>query len=121
MHYVGVDIIEIARIEKALARWGERFLERVYTAAERELFHHRPAELAARFAAKEAVMKALGTGARGVAWREIEVLWARGGRPVVHLHGRAEARAQKLGLQELSLSLSHCREYALASVVAGAP
>lgn len=121
MYHLGLDLVEIARIRQATERWGERFLRRVYTPAELELCRGRAPELAARFAAKEAVMKALGTGNRGVAWREIEVLanWRK--RPLVFLHGRARRRAQRLGLDELVVSLSHTRDLALATVFGGAP
>ena len=93
MHSVGVDIIEIPRVAEALARWGDRFLRRVYTSREVAFCRGRVPELAARFAAKEAVSKALGTGMRGVAWREIEVCPDRRGKPHVYLHGRARERA----------------------------
>jgi holo-[acyl-carrier protein] synthase len=111
---VGIDIIEVERIRRAVARWGRRFLERVYTAGELELCAARPTSLAARFAAKEAVMKALGGHELG--WREIEVLSGPQGEPVLYLHGRADRRAQELGTR-LSVSLSHCREYAIAAAV----
>jgi holo-[acyl-carrier protein] synthase len=111
---VGIDIIEVERIRVVVARWGRRFLERVYTAGELELYATRPASLAARFAAKEAVMKAL--GASGLGWREIEVLSGPQGKPVLHLHGRALSRANEMGVS-LEVSLSHCRQYAIASVV----
>ena len=114
---VGVDVIEIERVEAALARFGERFLRRVYTAEEAAFCRGRVHELAARFAAKEAVMKALGTGARGVAWREIEVLPNHRGKPLVYLYGRARARAERIGLAGLDVSMSHSREYAVAFVV----
>ncbi len=114
---VGIDIIEIERIKQALDRFGERFLRRVFTPMEVALFRSRPHELAARFAAKEAVMKALGTGARGVAWREIEVLPNRRGKPLVYLHGRARERAQAMGLQGLDVSMAHSRRYAVAMAV----
>src|SRR3990170_8146854 len=91
---VGVDVIEIERVEAALGRFGERFLRRVYTAEEAASCRGRVHELAVRFAAKEAVMKALGTGVRGVAWREIEILPDRRGKPMVYLHGRAADRAR---------------------------
>ena len=110
---VGVDIIEIERVERALERWGERFLGRVYTAVEVAFCRGRVHELAARFAAKEAVMKALGTGARGLAWREIEVLPNRRGKPLVYLYGRAKERAEEIGLTGLDVSMSHSREYAV--------
>jgi holo-[acyl-carrier protein] synthase len=116
---VGVDIIEIERVQQAVDRRGERFLRRVYTEAELALYRDRVNELAARFSAKEAVMKALGTGIRGVGWREIEVLPNRRGKPVIVLHGRAKERAGLLGLKELAVSLSHSRDFAIASVVGG--
>lgn len=115
---VGTDIVEIARIMAALGRFGERFLERVYTPAEQALCRGRPPELAARFAAKEAAMKALGTGRRGVGWREVEVLADMRGRPLLHLHGRAAARAAAIGLRRFAVSLSHERGYAIAVVIA---
>jgi holo-[acyl-carrier protein] synthase len=117
MQCVGVDIIEIARIERAIARWGERFLRRVYTEREIELCQSRAASLAARFAAKEAVMKALGTGIKGAGWQEVETLPNPRGQPVVYLHGRSQSRAEEIGLKGLAISLSHTREYAIASVI----
>jgi len=117
MNAVGVDIIEIERVERALNRFGGRFLARIYTSLEVAFCRGRTSELAARFAAKEAVMKALGTGARGLAWREIEVLPNHRGKPLVYLHGRAAERAERIGLDELDISLSHSREYAVAFVV----
>ncbi len=113
----GVDIIEIERVAAAIARFGERFLGRVYTAVEVAFCRGRVHELAGRFAAKEAVLKALGPGARGVAWREIEVLPNHRGKPLVYLHGRAKERADRIGLRGLDVSLSHSREYAVAFVV----
>src|SRR5581483_4833271 len=91
---VGIDIIEIARVRKVLERHPQRFLDRVYTPEEVAFCRGRIAELAARFAAKEAVMKALGTGARGLAWREIEILPNRRGKPLVYLHGLAKKRGE---------------------------
>ena len=122
MHWVGLDIIEISRIERALERWGGRFLDRIYTENELQFYSRRSESLAAIFASKEAVMKALGTGARmrngaGVGWQEIEVLPDPLGKPIVYLHGRAQKRAQELGMKNLDISLSHSREYAAASVV----
>ena len=120
---VGVDIIEIERVGAVLARFGERFLTRVYSDVEAAFCRGRVSELAARFAAKEAVMKALGTGARGVTWREIEVLPNRRGKPLVYLYGRARERAERIGLSGIDVSMSHSREYAVAFVVghAGEP
>lgn len=113
----GVDIIEISRIRQVLERYGQRFLERVYTPSEIAYCRGRPANLAARFAAKEATMKALGTGVRGVAWKDIEVVRLPSGAPSIKLHARGKRRAQRLAVGEISLSLSHSREYAVAFVV----
>lgn len=113
----GVDIIEISRVGRVLERYGQRFLDRVYTPEEIAYCRGRAPNLAARFAAKEATMKALGTGVRGVGWKDIEVVRHESGAPAIRLHGRAKRRAKRLGLQEIALSLSHSREYAVASVV----
>lgn len=115
---VGVDIIEIERIQRAIMRWDGRFLRRVYTQAELALCAGRVPELAVRFAAKEAISKALGTGLSGVSWREMEILTDGQGKPWIRLHGCAAARAEELGLIEFAVSLSHSREYAIALVVA---
>jgi holo-[acyl-carrier protein] synthase len=114
---VGVDIIEIDRVADVLARHGDRFLNRVYTPDEIVHCRGRISELAARFAAKEAVMKALGTGVRGVGGRDIEVLPNRRGKPLIFLYGRGAARAEAIELRGLEISLTHSREYAIASVV----
>lgn len=118
---VGTDIIEIARIKRSLEDFGERFLRRVYTEREREWYGTRVNELAARFAAKEATSKALGTGIIGIRWREIEVLPTRRGKPVLILHGQAAERARSLGLTDFSVSLTHSRTDAMAFVVATGP
>ena len=114
----GVDIIEIPRIKQTLDRYGERFLKRVFTPDEIAYCRGRAPNLAGRFAAKEATMKALGTGVRGVSWKDIEVIRAESGAPSVKLHGRAKARAERLQVVEISLSISHSREVAVAFVVA---
>ena len=116
--HTGVDLIEIARVKDVLARHGQRFLDRVYTAREQDYCGDRLPELAARFAAKEAVMKALGTGVRGIGWREIEVLANARGKPVLVLHGRARARANRLGFRTLEISMTHERTIACAFTVA---
>jgi len=116
MQHIGVDIIEIDRIEKAIARWGDRFLNRIYTDAELELCRKKPSALAARFAGKEAVMKLLGTGIKGVCWKDIETLSHPSGKPLVNLYGGAQAEAERLGLKGIAISLSHSREYAIAMV-----
>ena len=117
MLVTGIDIIEIARIKDVAERHGERFLKRVYTPGEVAYCRGRAPQLASRFAAKEAVMKALGTGTTGVGWREIEVVRPRGGPPTIRLHGQARRRAETMGLDNLAVSLSHSREFAVASVV----
>ena len=114
----GVDIIEIPRIKQTLDRYGEWFLKRVFTPDEIAYCRGRAPNLAGRFAAKEATMKALGTGVRGVSWKDIEVIRAESGAPSVKLHGRAKARAERLQVVEISLSISHSREFAVAFVVA---
>jgi len=114
---VGIDVIVISRVGKVLDRHGERFLRRVYTAEEAAFCRGRVAELAARFAAKEAVMKALGTGARGLAWREIEILPNRRGKPLVYLHGLAKQRGETIGLHGIDVSLTHEGDLAIAAVV----
>lgn len=115
-HYIGIDIIEIARIKKAITRWGEAFLQRVYTDSELKLYREKPSSLAARFACKEAVMKLLGTGRNGIHWREIETLSHPGGKPLLNLYGGARSQADKLDIKEIAVSLSHSKEYAIASV-----
>jgi holo-[acyl-carrier protein] synthase len=120
---VGVDLIEIARVKRALARHGDRFLERVFTPAEVFYCRGRPSELAARFAAKEAVSKALGVGMRmmardGIDWKDAEIVGDVRGQPLVRLYGRAAERAAELSLTEWAVSLSHTREYAIAFVAA---
>ena len=117
MLITGIDIIEIARISNVLNKYGVRFLNRIYTDSEQRYCRGRAAQLASRFAAKEAVMKALGTCIRGVGWKDIELKRERGGPPYVQLHGRGQARASKMGLSEISLSLSHSNDFAVASVV----
>ncbi len=114
----GIDAIEIDRVRKTLARHPERFLTRVYTETEIAFCRGRVQELAARFAAKEATMKALGTGIRGVGWREIEILADRRGKPLVYLHGRAAKRAEAIGMGQPEVSLTHSRDLAFAFVVA---
>ena len=117
MHHIGADIIEIARIEKAVKRWGESFLQRVYTDSELRLYRRKLSSLAARFAGKEAVIKALGARNKGISWKEIEILSGPGGKPSVRLYGRIQNQAASLGLNKLAISLSHSREYAIAVVM----
>ena len=119
---IGTDLIEISRIERSLAQFGERFLARVYTPREIAYCQSKKQSaesFAARFAAKEAGAKALGTGiSRGVTWREFEVTRIRGHRPELLLHGRAAELAAQLGITRLSVSLSHSRDLSIAVVIA---
>ncbi len=117
MHYIGTDIVEIARIEQAIHHWGDRFLRRVFTDTELEQCRMKSASLAARFAGKEAVYKALGATSQGIGWQDIEILSSSRTVPVVHLHGAALARATELGIEHLAISLSHSREYAIALAI----
>ena len=113
----GIDLIEIERIQGALDRHGQRFLARIYTPAEIELSRDSAPELAARFAAKEAASKALGTGIGPVSWKEIETINKPSGQPVLRLSGRAKAVARAQGFQTWSVSLTHSRGIAAAVVV----
>ena len=119
---VGVDLVRIPRLREVIGRWNERFLLRVFTDGEIAYCRGRRdpvIHFAARFAAKEAGMKALGTGfSLGVQWRDLEVRREPGQRPTLHLSGRAAERANSMGVTRLSLSLSHSRTVALAVVLA---
>ena len=117
----GIDIVEVSRVEAAIARFGRRFLQRIFTDAEIrycESKANRMERYAARFAAKEAGMKALGTGwSGGVAWRDLEVAREPGGRPTLALRGRAAQHAVRLGVKRTSLSVSHIATQAVAQVI----
>lgn len=115
---VGVDIIEISRIQDVLERHGDRFLRRVYTDGELTYAGKRPSALAARWAAKEATAKALGTGIGPVSFQEVEVVCNARGKPELSLHGNAAQLATHLRLSHFALSLSHAADYAVAFVVA---
>jgi holo-[acyl-carrier protein] synthase len=114
----GVDMVELDRLERAIQRHGSRFLRRVYTAAELAQTKGNVASLAARFAAKEAVAKALCTGIGPVTWHEIEILRGPAREPQLFLHGAAQQLSENQGLQTWSLSLSHTKTAAVAFVVA---
>jgi holo-[acyl-carrier protein] synthase len=117
----GVDIVEVPRLAAAIARFGDRFLHRIYTAAEIRYCqskHNRVERFAARFAAKEAAFKAIGTGLRrGVTWHDAEVTRQPGGRPTLVYHGRAAGFAEQLGVKHVALSLSHTEQHAIAHVI----
>lgn len=120
-HEIGVDLVEIERIQGVLRRYPDRFRRRVLTEHENRYCGKRIECVAGRWAAKEAISKVLGLGVRGVGWREIEVLPNRAGQPQVHLHARAAARAEAMGLDEVSVSISHERSMAVAVAIAHRP
>ena len=118
---VGSDICSIKRIEEVYAKYGERFLDRILTSSEKAYALSRKkdflARVAARFAAKEATSKVLGTGFYGIGWKDIEVVRLPSGEPTIKLHGRAVAVAARRGLSGFELTMSHEREYAIAFVL----
>ena len=114
----GIDIIEIARVQAGIARFGERWLNRFFTPAERADCEDQPHRLAARLAAKEAVAKAFGTGIGDIRWREIEIQRGERGRPMLVLHGAAAELAAAMGLRLWDVSLTHTADTAAAVVVA---
>lgn len=114
----GVDIIEIDRFTSAYQRYDQRLLQRLFTSIELAENGENMASLAARFAAKEAVAKAFGTGIGHITWHEIEICRGRSGEPVLHLHGAAQRMAEEYHLNTWSLSLSHSQSHAIAFVVA---
>lgn len=116
-HHIGIDIIEIDRIEAAIVRWEDRFLSRIYTESELKLYGKQIYSLAARFAGKEAAIKALSPQTAPIGWKEIEILSEPDGKPSVRLYGGAKAQAQSLGLERLDITLSHSKKYAVAFVI----
>lgn len=119
---IGTDIVEVVRIGQMIERHGELFLQRVYTEEEIRYCQRRKEYLqhyAGRWAAKEAVMKTLGTGwARGVGWRDIEVCSQKSGQPLLEVHGGAKEVAEQLGIRSILITISHCRAYATATAIA---
>ena len=119
---IGTDIIEVARIGEMIEKHDELFLRRVYTPLEIEYCGGRKSALqhyAGRWAAKEAVLKALGTGwSRGIKWTDMEVSNLMGGKPELRIHGVASDIAEEMGIQEMQISISHCQSYAVAYVIA---
>jgi holo-[acyl-carrier protein] synthase len=117
----GIDIAEVSRIAQAIARFGRRFTERVFTPEEIRYCESKAnliERYAARFAAKEAAMKAIGTGwSRGVGWRDVEVRRLAGGRPIIAFHGRAGEVFEKMGATRAHLSLTHTEQFAMAQVI----
>ncbi len=117
----GIDLAEVGRIRDAIGRHGPRFLERIYTAGERAYVERKANKFeryAARFAAKEAAMKAIGTGWRGgVKWQDFEVSNLRSGKPTLILHGKAAEYAERLGVKHVALSMTHTAEQGMAMVI----
>lgn len=117
----GLDLVEVERIGKALQQFPQRFRARVYTPREVaycERYKNSAERYASRFAAKEAGMKALGTGWRGgIGWRDLEVVRPKGGRPTLEFHGAAARRAAALGVRHVALSLTHTATQAMANVI----
>jgi holo-[acyl-carrier protein] synthase len=117
----GIDIAEVPRIAESIKRFGDRFIRRVFTEGEIRYCDpkaNRIERYAARFAAKEAAMKAIGTGWNlGVAWRDVEVCRMPGGRPTIQFHGKAAEFAAKLGVKHVALSISHTEQFAIAQVI----
>jgi len=118
---MGIDVAEVQRIREVFKSQGERFVRRVYTEAEAvycDQFKNKYERYAGRFAAKEAAMKALGTGwSRGVRWVDVEVMRQRGGRPTLVLHGEARKIADRLGVKHIAISITHTSEQAWAQVI----
>jgi phosphopantetheine--protein transferase-like protein len=111
---LGIDIIKVDRIRRSLERFGSRFSNRVLTPAEQRYVRERPETMAGRWAAKEAVSKVLGLGVRGIGWRDIEIERLPTGQPSVRLHGRAQRRAEQLGMGRIAVTISHESDYAVA-------
>ena len=118
----GIDLVDFPRIEEMVKRHGERFLNRIFTPAEQayaEANKNGTEKLAGRFAAKEAVLKLMGTGWRGkIAWTDIEIVNNPAGQPVVVLEGEVKKIAEKLGIEHVSVSITHTANFAIASAVA---
>lgn len=111
---LGIDIIKVERIRASLERFGSRFTRRVLTPSEQRYVRDRPETMAGRWAAKEAVSKVLGLGVRGIGWRDIEIERLPTGQPAVRLHGRAQVRAEQLGMGRIAVTISHEADYAVA-------
>ncbi len=114
---IGIDIIEIERVRSVLAHHGDRFLQRVFTETEIQQCRGKALKIAGRFAAKEAISKALGTGMHGISWRELEIVQLSTGRPSVRLYGNASAHARELGLSAFDVSISDLASFSIAVAV----
>lgn len=118
--HIGVDIIEIKRVDEAIEKWNGHFLNRIYSEEELNICKTRVSSLAVRFAAKEAVIKTLDTGFIKTGWKDIEILSSNTGKPFVRLHGEMQKKADAMGLKHFAISLSHCKDYAVAMLVSNA-
>ena len=116
-HHIGVDIVEISQIEYAISRWGNAFLRRIYTANEIRVYGNSVSSLAARFAAKEAVIKAFSCQIDNINYKDIEILSDDIGIPYVQLHGAALEKSREVGIVDFAVSLSHAKETAIAFVI----
>ncbi len=119
---IGTDIVECLRIGRLIERHGEQFIQRVYSSREIQYCQSRKQAMqhfAGRWAAKEAILKALGTGwVRGIGWRDVEVVNQGGGKPIVVLHGHARQLSEQAGIDDILITISHCRTYAVAYAMA---
>lgn len=115
---VGIDIVETARVERMVKRWGDRFLNRFFTPDEQQQLKNRSERMAGLIAAKEAASKALGLGLRGLGWKEMEIIHSSSGKPTLRLHGRASVRAKSLGWMTTTISMTHDAGVTAAVVVA---
>ena len=117
MQAVGIDAIEVHRVQNVYNKFGNKFRSRIYTPNEIKLCRGRILELSARFAGKEAAMKALGTGAVGISWKEIEILSNRNGKPIINFYGKAKKRAEEIKLRGVDISITHLNSLAIVIVV----
>jgi len=121
LYGIGIDVVEVDRIESSLSEFGEHFLDRIFTEEERaycDRQKNRELSYAARFAAKEAIAKAFGTGiGKSIGWRDMEIYRKDSGEPTVILHGKAKELAEEIGIEEVKISLTHAKHYAAANAV----
>lgn len=121
LYGIGIDVVEVDRIQSSMDEFGEQFLDRIFTVEERaycDAQKNKELSYAARFAAKEAISKAFGTGiGKSVGWKDLEIIRKDSGEPTVHLHGKAQEYADELGITEVKISLTHAKHYAAANAV----
>ena len=117
MNLIGVDIVELKRIEQLVKRWGSKFLNRIYSQEELSYCKSRYDRLAGRLAAKEATLKALGSSSAGISWKDIQVINRPRSSPIINLSGKARELSTALGIDQLTVSISHTDETAIAFVM----